>query len=1050
MKCWRVQMTGLCFVACFWQSSLHAQERTIVTAQASFDLPESPSLELSVNSYLSRFLTMDASDENLRAAESFLKTLFFVSDSTCQFVKDTGGKKLLCLIKSKRIIRNINIVGLPASLLETELKRKLPVQLGHAIDLDQALIATLSMVKSRVETFLRKNGYYGGVVDVSEHAPLDSKAIDINVQIKGGGFARVNDVMVFGDPPIKERAIKLAYQRMCFSFSRIIESMSIGTLSCYSLELERETTQALQDRFAKMGYVQSRIRISHHWIDPGAKTARGYCQKKSDDDLIPRCINLRVDIEKGPKVRWTINVKDAIAISRNAFLRFIGSVFLADQVSRATVPPESDETALDHMIVKEELLDKITFVSSKNVDEQEIRESAQDITDFLIARGYANAEVIPTFTQEDANNILVNFDVYAGKPYFIRSVRIMPDIYVPFINEEDLQTLVATRSITDNGHLSYKEIEAAREEIEHRLTAHGFNGVKIKTDLESIDNGAVDLIFNVTSEARETVDEVIVLNGDGDLNEELLPLLYNCDKYSRPHHHEPARKPCHGSSLVRDKLDADRARFVDFYQDNGFLYAKVISEVKRVKSGYQVIFKLYDSRFGESSLVPLKRQEIKEIIISGNTRTKSSVIKRLFPTERKSAMLDPLSLKKGLANLRETGRFSRIDHKVMFGQEGSEDVYFLVQLAERPSLSFDTAIAFSTDQLFMVEAEVEQANLFSSMLRLNTSLGLGLFWGRQSIFNNKLVWPFILGKPLRFTVNAPIIVYDDRTHWDDPSRRLQSKISFGIEWRATSRITPYLKYWLGLTQEENFSKTSIPAPSFKERLASLDGLIPTLRARKDVRGVLRPGVSYIQLDNLFDPRRGVDMGVWIEFSGGPFLGSPPFINVGTQNRFFFPIGPITIALQATFMRAFIEPSKENWKELKNWSAMDKLGGDRSIRGYSEGKIGIEELKKPFGTYAGYFSNVANFEIRFPITQKSALGNFSGAFFVDQGILIPCANLFDCFLAKSIKSMISDKGFGLSIGAALRYSLPVGPISLDYGISPITGDGRLHILFGYAF
>jgi outer membrane protein assembly factor BamA len=210
--------------------------------------------------------------------------------------------------------------------------------------------------------------------------------------------------------------------------------------------------------------------------------------------------------------------------------------------------------------------------------------------------------------------------------------------------------------------------------------------------------------------------------------------------------------------------------------------------------------------------------------------------------------------------------------------------------------------------------------------------------------------------------------------------------------------------------------------------------------------MIKPGISYINLDNPIDPHSGIDLYNWIEINAGPFAGIIPFVNLGTQNRFFIPLGSCTLALQATFMRAFTTPNKDNFKELKDISSMDKLGGDRTVRGYDEASIGLVSPgpHASLGPYSGYFANVANLEFRFPLTQSGTWGNFSGALFTDQGMLIPCEGLFKC-------SVVQEKAFGLSIGTGLRWKLPVGPLSLDYGISPIhKNTSRWHFQFGYSF
>ena len=184
-------------------------------------------------------------------------------------------------------------------------------------------------------------------------------------------------------------------------------------------------------------------------------------------------------------------------------------------------------------------------------------------------------------------------------------------------------------------------------------------------------------------------------------------------------------------------------------------------------------------------------------------------------------------------------------------------------------------------------------------------------------------------------------------------------------------------------------------------------------------------------------------------SGGPFIGNPFFINVGTQNRVYVPLGPLTLALQGSLMRAFVEPNDDNWKELRDGSAMDSVGGDRSVRGYQEGLIGLRSSRGLADRFGGYLYNTANIELRFPLTSPEVLGNFAGAIFVDQGMVLPCKSL-GCKQDMTFNEIVNDKGFGFSLGAGLRYNLPVGPIALDYGYSPIHNDWRIHVQFGYPF
>jgi len=1023
----------------------------IVETQAVFDIAPSTPLAQAVNGYLLRFVNLEASEENLSSAEAFLKACYFSADATCRYLHQNIGSKLSCAIKSKRIIEKIGISGLPASLLEDDLRRKLPIEVGHAIFVDAGMAEVIATVRSRVEAYLKRHGFYGATVSVFTKIANDSPTMAFTIEIEQGAFALVNEVRVVGEAPMKPRAIRRLFKRMCFRFDRAIHAISLGTASCYSKELERETIQGLQDRFAKEGYVQANIRVSHQWIDPNDQRAPKHCQTNATKDPQPRCVNLRLEIDQGPKFTWSVNVKDQMVISRNAFLRFLATLFEIDRLSRATTPNGNDQFAFDQVIVEQELLQKVSFVSARNADEQEIAESASEIQKFLVSKGYINAEVVPRVVREKSSAIEINFDVYAGLPYAVWSVKLLPEKYLRFITQEEIDALIGVRSFADNGHLSYDEIDAARDDIEKRLQANGFADARVVVDLDAHDIFGVAVTFYVHSAEREVVEEIVIKGGLPELNEAAVSTLANCDNYRKAKSRFHNQKLCNNSSLSRDKLDDDERRLADYYESNGFLYAEARALVTKRESGYIITFTVFDRRFGESSDRPLTRQKINDIMISGNQTTRTDVIKRLFPREGKSEGFDPRSLKKGIANMRESGAFSRIEHKVLFAEQDSDDAYFMMQVVEKPSLSIDTAIAFSTDQLFSLEGNLEETNLFSSMLRLNTSLGLGLFWGRHSILKNAFTWPFIFGKPLTLTIQAPTIVYDDRTHWSNPSRRLRSKLSFALNWRLSAKVTPYLRYWLQATQTQEPGSGLIIKPSIKERFATLDGLIPTLKMRPTIRGVLKPGILFANLDNSLEPHQGVDLNLWTEFSGGPFLGNPFFINVGTQNRFFVPLGPLTLALRASFMRAFIEPNLHNWKELRDYSeAMDSLGGERSIRGYAEGSIGIYELHGNLGPLAGYLANIASVELRFPLAAKTSLGGFSGSVFADQGMLIPCSSLFKCLDDRSLETMVTSHGFGLSVGAGLTWSLPVGPLTLDYAISPLTGENSFHFIFGFSF
>ncbi len=1025
---------------------MHAARVEKTRLIADGDIPSD--LRRSLEAYLERYLNDDADKNTAQAAKSFLMRLKFVAHAKCQISDKNEAATLVCRVQTKSRIKNIEVVNLPMAMLLGELRRKLPIQVGQLIVLNEATIKDiLESTRSRIDTFLRKNGFYGAKVELALHREKNSNAVSIIATIKGGSFARVNHVELEGTSPITARAVRLTYQRMCVSFNRIFDAFS-GSFNCYSSELEREATKKLQDRLAKMGYVQAHIGLSHRWLDPNDPKTPQACKKKKGEKNTPKCVDLQVRIDAGPRVHWKISMREGRMVSRGGIWRFLGSIFAVDQLSRITHSYD-DKISLDRIIIKEELEKRINFIETKNVTETELRESAEQMREYLVSRGYSNAEVIPSFYVEDTNTIMVNFDVYAGQSFYVKNFRIEPNYYTEYFQENELDNLFKVRTNFEAAQLSQTRMLDVQNELKNRLSEKGFRDLDVKMELRTLDDGAVEAIFYVSSGKREFISSLAIVNGDEKLNEQILPFLRNCTALQTKKNKRRTELSCLGSALDRESITVDERKIENFYINNDYLFAKVRSELSEEEHGYKLIFFLYDGRFGSESTRPLIQQEIKDIILSGNASVHSSVIKRLFPSARKGVAYDSVSLKKGIASMREAARFSSIESKLMAGEENSQDAYLAVHVTEKPSLNLDVAVAFSTDQLLSLEAELEEENLFNSMLRLNTSLNLGLFWGRQSSITNKFIWPQIFGKPFRFSLHAPIIVYDDKSQRANPFRRLQSKIIAFLEWQASALVRPYIGYSLTHTLKEEFPGNVAPSMDIKEQFQTLDGLIPTLAQPGDIRGMLKPGIAITNLDNPADPHSGFDSNNWAEISGGALIGDPFFVNLGTQNRGYIPMGRLTLALQGSLMRAFMKPDENNWKNMIDVSAMDYLGGDRNVRGYEERVIGITSAKEATGPLAGYFSNTATVELRFPLTSPELLGNFSGAVFVDQGLLVPCKDL-GCSSEFSFKEMIEKRGFALSLGAGLRYNLPVGPISLDYAYSPIHYDWRIHVQFGYSF
>lgn len=998
----------------------------------------SSDLKESINNFLKNYIGKRANEENADKASAFLNSLPIIKDAKCNII---NSDTLNCQITSKSTVNKIQINHLPASLLQNELKKKLPISMGALIELNDLLE---NEIKERVNNFLTRNGFYESLVEIKFLNIKKTSKIDVIIDIKGGRFVLVNKVYVKNNNlPIKNNEIISKYEKMCLSFENLITAFSLGTFRCYSRQFEEETTKNLEEKIAQMGYVENHIRVSHKWVSASDKNSPKDCQNNKAEKSASKCIDLTIDVNSGPKVSSRFVFINSPHEKSNGFLKILSKIFLVDNFSRLGQSPGDLNPATDQLIIDDELEDELTFIGEKSFDENEINNSKIALKNYLNTKGYPNAKVSSNIIKQNEQDIEIQFEIEANSRSYIEKIDIFPENYLYYVDLSEIEKIIPNRSWLNSGMISTELIDEAKENIYNQLKNKGFLDIEIWPFALKKESGQVYLTFNITTQRRSLLSKVFINGGNEKLNEKILMSLKNCDNY-KPNNF------CHNSSLLKDEIESDNNKIEDHYRSEGYLYAKVYNELKESEKGYELFFNIYDERYGENKLSKNKlyKQNIKDIIISGNDTINENVLKRLFHKKNKKDYYTPNTLRNGIFNLKESGRFSSINNKILAVSHNSDDAYFILHLVERPSLFLNVGVSFSTDQFFQLETQIEEHNLFRSMLRLDDGLALGFLFGRQSYYYNKILWPKIFGSPFKLNIEAPSFLYKDQISTPKPRRLFQSRSGLRLEMDNIKGLRPYIGYYLTNKQEMLFPYGTYK--TFRENLNSLDGFLDVIKTKGNLRGSLIPGIDIVMLDDPFNPKKGFKTETFMELSGGIFYGDPAFLALVLNNSFYKPLGPLTLALAVNFARGFVDPIEENWQVISSEKTIDLLGGDLSIRGYSEREIGMTSLKTAnFKEGAGYLLNNTKFEVRFPLnTHKNS--NFTGAFFMDEGFLIPCADLFDCFSKEVTDNFILKKALGLSIGPALRYNLPVGLISLEYGFSPLHLKGRFHLLFGYSF
>lgn len=205
---------------------------------------------------------------------------------------------------------------------------------------------------------------------------------------------------------------------------------------------------------------------------------------------------------------------------------------------------------------------------------------------------------------------------------------------------------------------------------------------------------------------------------------------------------------------------------------------------------------------------------------------------------------------------------------------------------------------------------------------------------------------------------------------------------------------------------------------------------------------LTPRLVYDSRDNYFDPHRGYRHQLAVQIAGGPFGAQQNFFKVTPDSSAFFPL---------VWKLVLGEHLRFGWEHGYNANGRhtdvpltDRFfcGGTDTVRGYDERIIGPNR-----GVTGGRILFVWNNELKYPI-----VGPLRGVLFWDVG------GLWDRYsdFSRDFSHINRDLQSGYGVGIRLTIPGTVMAIRLDYGwpykstIEGVSKSGKLHFNLGDIF
>ena len=440
----------------------------------------------------------------------------------------------------------------------------------------------------------------------------------------------------------------------------------------------------------------------------------------------------------------------------------------------------------------------------------------------------------------------------------------------------------------------------------------------------------------------------------------------------------------------RQILRQDLLKLTDIYADEGFAYADITPKIEKDpdKKLVNVILAVNTG----------PKVRLEQIEIVGNTRTRDKVIRR----ELRVKELEPFSasgFRKSVQRLNRLGYFE--DVNLVPSKGSSEELMDLkVEVKEMATGTFSIGAGYSSVENFMFMGEIEQRNFLGKGQSLSFR---GILGGETTRFSLTFVEPYLRDTQLSFGIEA----YNWEVEYDD-----YTKESIGGAVRFGYPLTDDLRAFVKLRMD-NTDMTDVS-----------DYASTIIKDSQDIHSTrsVSTGILYDTRNDYYNPSRGWNNSVSVEYAGGLLSGDSAFVKLEGVVSYYHPIWKSVIG----HIRAGTGYVAEGGNGKLPIYERFFLGGIDSVRGYKYGRISPTDPNSPDddrvgGNYMGY----VQLETIFPLLKNMGL---NGVIFVDMGNCWDDDNDYE------------NQTTRLSVGPGIRWLSPMGPLRIEWGFNINKDEG----------
>jgi outer membrane protein insertion porin family len=490
----------------------------------------------------------------------------------------------------------------------------------------------------------------------------------------------------------------------------------------------------------------------------------------------------------------------------------------------------------------------------------------------------------------------------------------------------------------------------------------------------------------------------------------------------------------------RSRLGGDMLRLNDFYKDRGFAYVNV-SPQTAVNMDQKTVDVTFEIEKGQ-------KVYFERVNIRGNSKTRDKVIRREMKIAE-GELYSQTNLDISRARIQALGYFEKVDVSTRRGST-DELIEVNIEVAERPTGTFQIGAGFSSVENFIAQAQISQNNLFGwgQTLALQAQLS-----GLRQLFSLRFIEPYFFDTRWTFAID----VYNQTLAQTTFARNaVGGSLSWGypLSYETRAFVTYKLEDVGVSTSSRNLIFSGgVSAPTSENAVANL--------FRGGFTSSVRTSLTYDTRDNRLFATRGMFHSLFFEVADN-FTGSENiFTRWGGFGRYYRPIwGPFILKLNAE-LGVVTSRLPQGVPITERYI----VGGINDVRGFRPRTLSPLILHQNPGEptelrtlpLGGNMQLIWNSEIEFPLFQRVGI---SGVVFFDAG---NAYNLEEKWCSREASEALQlsrkvnpcfdfpqslTEGIRRSVGFGFRWFSPIGPLRFEWGIPLDRQPGEEPLVFEF--